>query len=106
MRVREYIYDSASAAGHVDEVLDLLAARDEPVEHTDVAAADDREDGLNRAMLSLRESIRIGSNPPEVFDDDGSPDFSTGVLVTEAETGRRTVHVGEDALDALADDDR
>ena len=106
MRVREYIYDSASPADHVHEVLDLLAARDESVEHTDVAAAEDRSDGINRAMLSLRESIRIGSNPPEIYDEDGAPNFSAGVLVTEADTGRRTIHVGEDALDALTDDDR
>lgn len=104
MRAREYIYDSDTAGPHVDAVLDRLDERDESVEYVDVAAADDRRDGLREAMLTLRESIRIGSNPDEIYDEDGNPDFSTGVLVTEAETGRRSLHVGEEALDVLGSD--
>jgi hypothetical protein len=101
MRVLYYIYDSEDPAPHVEAVLDELAARDEVVTHVDVAGAETREDGLREAMLSLRESIRIGSNPREIYDEDGTPDFSAGVLITEAETGRRSLHVGKEALEAL-----
>lgn len=96
MRVLSYVYDSAEMAPHVDAVIDELAAREGDVEFVDEAEAGTRE-----AMLTVKEAVRIGSPPDALFDEDGRPDFSTGALVTEAETGRRTLHVGEDALAAL-----
>ena len=105
MRVRTYVYDGETAADHVDRVLERLADRDEEFEYVDVAAADDRADGVREAMFAIRESVRIGSAPDEIYDDDGNPDFSAGVLITEEPTGRRGLHVGRDALEALADED-
>lgn len=105
VRVKHYIYNSETAADHVQAVLELLAEREEQVEHHDVAAADDRRDGLREAMLTLRDAVRIGANPDEIYDADGNPDFSVGALVTEAETGRRSLHVGAEALRVLEGND-
>lgn len=101
MLVRHYIYNSETGDAHVDVVLDRIAEREESVELHDVAAADDRRDGLRDATLTLRNAVRIGKNPEEVYDADGNPDFSAGVLITEEPTGRRHLHIGEDALEAL-----
>lgn len=105
MRVRAYLYNSGASAAQVRAVLDRLASRDDDPELVDVAEGDDAR---RRAMLTLRESIRIGDNPDAIYDDEGTPDFAPGVLVTEDETGRRHLHVGQEAVDALADtpDDR
>lgn len=104
MTVRTYLYNSgatgdgsASPPAHVSAVLDRL---DDGVELVDVA---DGPDARREAMLALRESVRIGENPDAIYDDDGTPEFGTGVLVTEDETGRRHLHVGRDALEALDD---
>lgn len=105
MRVRTYIYDSAAAPDHVDRVRERLAARDEEIESLDVAGADDRSDAVREAMFAVRESVRIGTAPDEIYDESGEPDFSAGVLITAEPTGRRNVHVGRDALEALADDE-
>jgi hypothetical protein len=105
MRVLTYIYNSATAPAHVESVLEDLADRPESVEHIDVAAFEDRESGIREAMLELRNAVRIGDNPDEIYDDSGAPDFSVGALITEAPTGRRTLHVGADALEALAEQD-
>lgn len=104
MLVRHYIYNSESGDAHVATVLDRIAEREESVELHDVAAADDRRDGLRDAMLTLRNAVRIGRNPDEIYDADGDPDFSAGVLVTEESTGRRHLHIGRDALEALESD--
>jgi hypothetical protein len=104
MRVNHYIYDSESAEEHVDAVLERLSSRDESIDYLDVAAADDRDDAIREAMLTVRESVRIGTNPDGIYDDDGNPDFSPGVLVTQAPTGRRGLSVGRDALEALDDE--
>lgn len=101
MRTRAYIYDSESTDATVEAVLDRLAGRSDSIEMIDVAAVADRQAGLRRAMLTLRESIRIGKNPEDVFDAEGDPDFSAGVLITEAPTGRRSLHIGSAALEAL-----
>lgn len=101
MRVRTYIYNSETAADPVEAVLERLDERDESIDRQDVAAADDRTDALREAMLTVRESVRIGENPDGIYDEDGNPDFSSGVLVTEAATGRRNLYVGRDALEAL-----
>ena len=101
MHVQTYIYDAESAADHVDRVRERLRERDEEVEFLDVAAADDRTDAVREAMFAIRESIRIGTAPDAVYDEHGAPDFSAGVLITQAPTGRRSVHVGRDALEAL-----
>ncbi|MEF8851892.1 MAG: hypothetical protein V5A28_05675 [Haloarculaceae archaeon] len=100
MRVRSYIYNSGATTEHVERVLDLLAGRPEAVELLDLAETERRE-----AMLTLRESMRIGENPEGIYGADGTPDFATGVLITENEVGRREVHVGTDAVDALREAD-
>jgi len=102
MRVLSYVYDSADPEPHVERVLDLLAAReDDDIEHIDLGAASDRDDARREAVMAAKGAVRIGSLPSELFDEEGRPDLSTGALVTEAETGRRTLHVGEEALAAL-----
>ncbi|MFB6256737.1 MAG: hypothetical protein ABEH58_08465 [Haloplanus sp.] len=101
MRATDYIYDSERTDGVVEAVLERLADREEDPEYLDVAAADDRAAARREAMLTVRESLRVGENPPGIFDEDGNVDFSAGVLVTVAETGRRGLHVGEEALEAL-----
>lgn len=104
MRVRSYIYNSGAAPDHVERVLDLLDEREETVELQDLAA-EDGDDARREAMLTLRESMRIGENPEGIYGEDGTPDFATGVLITENEVGRRDVHVGNDALDVLREAD-
>jgi hypothetical protein len=101
MRATAYVYESASADTHVDAVLDLLATRTEDVDRIDVSAHDDRAAARREAMLTVKSAVRVGSPPAALFDEDGDPDFSTGALVTEASTGRRSLHVGADALERL-----
>ncbi|WP_226481046.1 hypothetical protein [Natrinema amylolyticum] len=105
MRIRSYIYNAETAAEHVDPVLERLSDRDESIDYLDIAAADDRDDAIREAMLTVRESVRIGTNPDEIYDEDGNPDFSAGVLVTQEPTGRRSLAVGEAALEALEDEE-
>jgi hypothetical protein len=104
MRVVTYIYDSADTPEHVEQVLDLLADRDEEIAVQDVAAGD-REDSIRDALLEIRSAVRIGTTPEELYDDDGNPDLSTGALITEAPTGRRTLSVGPAAVEALREED-
>jgi hypothetical protein len=102
MRVVTYVYDSATAESHVEQVLAALDERDESVERLDIDG-DDRENTLREAMLTVRDAVRIGTSPEGIYDDDGRPDFSAGAMITEQPTGRRELHVGADALDALAE---
>jgi hypothetical protein len=104
MRVRSFIYNSAAAEAGVERVLELLEERPADVEYHDVGSGD-TEDARREAMLTLRESMRIGENPGGIYGEDGTPEFATGVLVTENEIGRREIHVGSDALAALEDDE-
>lgn len=97
MHVVAYVYDSETTPDHVPAVLAALDDRGEDPDVVDAAG----EGGRREAMLTVREAVRIGTAPDELFDEDGSPDFSPGALVTEAETGRRTLHVGSEALAAL-----
>jgi hypothetical protein len=99
MVVLTYLYNSESAPDHVGTVVERL---DDGVETVDVAQG---ADARREAMFALRESVRIGDNPDAIYDDDGTPTFAPGVLVTEDERGRRALHVGADALDALDGDD-
>lgn len=99
MRVRAYLYNSESAAEHVQAVLDRVTER-EGVELVDVGEGDDAR---REAMFALRESVRVGDNPEDIYGDDGTPEFATGVLVTEDVTGRRSLHVGREALEAVAE---
>lgn len=101
MNVLSYVFDSSDTDEHVRAVLDALEARTEAVELVDVAAFDDSADARREAMLTVKSAVGIGSPPERLYDETGRPDFSVGVLVTEAETGRRTLHVGADALAAL-----
>lgn len=105
MHVVSFVYDSATRRPHVVEILSELDERDSNPEIIDVEAADSREDGRRQAMLEIKNAVRIGTTPEELFDDDGRPDFSIGALITEADTGRRTLHVGQDGLDALRSDE-
>lgn len=98
MHVRAYLYHSESSAERVEAVLDRLADSDEDPDLVDVA---DGADARREAMLALRESLRIGDNPDAIYDDEGRPAFGPGVLITEDATGRRDVHVGDEALEAL-----
>ncbi len=100
MRVLSYVYDSKAVPTHVRECLGLLDDRDDDPELIDVDGEASREDGRRNAMLTVKNAVRIGSTPSELFVD-GKPDFTVGALITEADTGRRTLHIGEDALDAL-----
>jgi hypothetical protein len=102
MRAITYVYDSGTLDPHVRAVLDRLDDREESVDRIDVAAFADRADAMREATLAVKSGVGIGSTPEALFDGDGNPDFSPGALVTEADTGRRQLHVGADALDALA----
>ncbi|WP_440770133.1 hypothetical protein [Natronorubrum sp. DTA28] len=104
MRVLTYIYNADTAAEHVDRVLERLETREEDLEYQNVAAAENRDDAIREATFAIRESVRIGRGPGELYDDEGSPDFSAGALITQAPTGRRTIHVGTEALEALDTD--
>jgi len=103
MRVVSYVCDSSGAPPHVEACLDLIKAREEEVDVLDVAAADDRDGARREAMLTVKEAVRIGPAPEALFDGKGRPDLSVGALVTEEPTGRRSLHVGADALEALHD---
>jgi hypothetical protein len=61
----------------------------------------DPEDRRREAILTVKNAVRIGSLPDELYGEDGTPDFSAGVLITEAETGRRSMHVGREAVEAV-----
>lgn len=103
MRALTYVYESDDRPGHVESTLELLDERDESVDRLDVSAFDDRREAVRRATLAVKEGVGIGSVPDALFDADGRPDFSPGALIVEAETGRRSLHVGEAAHAALAE---
>jgi len=105
MRARIYIYNAETADSHVDAVVDQLSAREEDVETHDIAAAENREDAIREAMLETRNAVRIGENPDGIYDEDGNPDFSAGVLITQKPTGRQDLYVGADALSVLQEAD-
>jgi len=100
MDVHAFVYDSAAASEHVERVLADL--RERAAETTLVDVADgDAETQRREAILTVKNAVRIGSLPEKLYGEDGTPDFSAGVLITEAETGRRSMHVGREAVDAL-----
>jgi len=101
MRVLSYVYDSADPTAHVEQVLDRLRERDETVEYVDIATAETRADGRREAMLTVKDGVGIGTPPDALYGDDGHPDLTVGALITEKETGRRSLHVGPTALEAL-----
>lgn len=101
MHVVTYVYDSETAEPHVEAVRERIADREESPDLLDVAAAADRDAAIREATLTVRDAVRIGSNPGGIYDENGTPDFSAGVLITERPTGRRDLHVGNEALDAL-----
>lgn len=101
MRVLTYVYDSERANTHVEATLAALQKREESIEHVDVAAYDDHGEAMREATLAVKSGVGIGTTPDDLFDVEGNPDFSPGALITEAETGRRRLHVGTDTLDAL-----
>lgn len=104
MRVLTYIYNSETADEPVERVLDRLEDRDAPIDYNDISAAADRDAALREALLTVGQAVRIGGKPSGVFDEEGDPDFSPGVMITEATTGRRGLHIGMEALEALQPD--
>jgi len=104
MRVRAFIYNSGAATERIERLRELLADREESVEFHDLGTGE-AEDARREAMLTLRESMRIGENPAGIYGEDGTPDFAAGVLITENEVGRREIHVGSDAVDVLCETD-
>lgn len=101
MRVVSYVYDSTRAGPTVAATLDAIASREEAVDLIDVGTGGDREDVRREALLTVKSAVRVGSLPDALFDGDGRFDVSAGVLITEAPTGRRSLHVGREALKAL-----
>jgi hypothetical protein len=100
MTVHAFVYDSTAASAHVETVLERLRNREEVIEVIDMADGDPEEQ-RRTAILTVKNAVRIGSLPDELYGPDGTPDFSAGVLITEAETGRRSMHVGSEAVEAL-----
>jgi hypothetical protein len=103
MRVVAYLYNSETGIDAVEQVLAALADREEDIEHIDIGTADDPSAARREAMLRVGAATRIGGKPDAIFDDDGTPDFAAGALITEAPTGRRELHIGTDAVAALED---
>ncbi|MXR51843.1 hypothetical protein GRX03_09520 [Halovenus sp. WSH3] len=101
MEVRAYVYDSSAPAEHVEAVLDRLEDRPEEINYVDIDAAETRADGRREAMLTVKNAVGIGTPPDELYGPDGRPDLTVGALITEEPTGRRSLHVGTEALDAL-----
>lgn len=101
MRILHYIYNSEKADDHVENVLERLKDRSEAIEYNDISAANDRDPAHREALLTIGQAVRIGGKPNDIFDDDGDPDFSAGVLITEDTTGRRELKVGVETLEAL-----
>jgi len=88
-----FLYDSAQADETVQAVRDRLPP--------DTRTLDVGGEATHReATIALKQAVRIGS-PPDRLYDDGILDFGPGVLITVAPTGRKELHVGEAALDAL-----
>jgi len=97
MNVVAFIYDSRDPGRAVDSIRQSLEKRDESIEHIDIGA----DGSVREAMLLVGESTRIGPKPDGLFDESGDPDFSAGVLITEQDTGRRNLSIGDDMLDVL-----
>lgn len=100
MEVLTLCHDSERATATGRAVAEAVDARPEEPGVVDLGGGD-RADARREAMLTVGEATRIGTKPDAVFDEDGNPDFSDGVIVTEDERGRRELHVGVDALEAL-----
>lgn len=101
MRVLAFVYDSAEPTDHVDGVLNRLDDRPEDIDYVDVAAAETAADGQREGMLTIKNAVGIGTPPAELYGEDKTPDLTVGALITEESTGRRSLHVGEEALDVL-----
>jgi len=99
VRALAYLYDGERIDDTVTAVLDALDERPETVERIDASAGDDER---REATLWVKETTRIGTSPEELSGADGLS-FAPGVLITAAETGRRSLYVGADALDALTE---
>lgn len=104
MQVRSFVFDSENTPPHVESSLDLIAKREEAVSRVDVAEDDLSGDVEREAMLTVKEGVRVGSVPDALFDENGQPDFSVGALVTVETTGRRSLHIGPNALQTLRED--
>ncbi|WP_340101306.1 hypothetical protein [Salinibaculum salinum] len=100
MRVIEFLYDSERASETGERVAEHVRARPESVEIVDLGVGN-RADAQREAMLSVGDATRIGTKPDALFDGDGNPDFSDGVVITEDDRGRRELAIGEAALELL-----
>lgn len=105
MRVVTFLTDSERATQTGTRLAELVADRPEDIDVIDLGVADDRDAARREAMLAVGSATRIGTKPEAIFDENGDPDFSDGAVVTVAETGRRTLRTGSDAIEALADGD-
>jgi hypothetical protein len=101
MEVVAYLYNSDTCSDTVQTVLERLEDREATVERIDIATASDPANARREAMLMVGTATRVGPKPDAIFDHDGNPSFPTGVLITEEATGRRNLHVGDEALDVL-----
>lgn len=104
MRILSYVYDSSKVTPQVVKTLNLIETSEEEVNVLDIATANDPEAARREAMLTVKEAVRVGSVPGQLFDENGEPDFSRGALVSEESTGRRSLHVGAEALKLLLDE--
>jgi Pyruvate/2-oxoacid:ferredoxin oxidoreductase gamma subunit len=101
MEVVAYLYNSDTGSDTVQTVLERLEDRDATVTRIDLTTAQEPADARREAMLMVGTATRVGAKPDAIFDDEGTPDFSPGVLITEEAKGRRDLHVGEEALEVL-----
>ncbi len=93
VRPETFLYDSSQADDTVRTVRDRLPP--------DTRTLDVAADATHReATIALKQAVRIGRPPDELYVD-GVLDFGPGVLITAAPTGRKELHVGQAALDAL-----
>jgi hypothetical protein len=97
MDVLTFIFESEQPTEVAEEIRHQLKQRDDEIEFLDVDGADARRE----AMLLIGETARIGPKPDAIFDSDGNPDFSQGVVIVESNTGRRNLYIGDEALDEL-----
>jgi hypothetical protein len=92
-----FVFDSSALAPTAATLRDRLEDRPS-VTCIDVSAGSGaRRDGT----LAIKEAVRIGRPPDALYD--GGLDPAPGALVMVEDTGRKSLYVGEDAIEALDD---
>ena len=92
MRDLTDIYNRETAAGHVGPDLERFETRDEDLEYQNVAAAENRDDAVREATFAIRESVRIGQGPGDIYDDEGNTVLCLAVLERSQRAERRNQH--------------